>query len=164
MKFGFFMMPSHSHTVNPTLAFEQDLRLIEYAESLGFDEFWVGEHHWGMGSAIRRPVMDIVDQGIISHRTDRGSYMPGIELLPDGSFIACQFTASNFVASDARIEILRSADGLATWTNEGLIKGPGAAEEGWSHRGARIYYVPDGRLLLKPKSTEGMTMQQRNGR
>ena len=93
--------------------------------------------------------MDIVDQGIISHRTDRGSYMPGIELLPDGSFIACQFTASNFVASDARIEILRSADGLATWTNEGLIKGPGAAEEGWSYRGARIYYVPDGRLLLK---------------
>jgi len=39
MKFGFFMMPSHSHTENPTLAFERDLGLIEYAETLGFDEF-----------------------------------------------------------------------------------------------------------------------------
>ena len=47
MKFGFFMMPSHSHTENPTLAFERDLGLIEYAETLGFDEFWVGEHHTG---------------------------------------------------------------------------------------------------------------------
>ena len=45
MKFGFFMMPSHHHTENPTLAFERDLELIEYAESLGFDECWVGEHH-----------------------------------------------------------------------------------------------------------------------
>ena len=42
MKFGFFMMPAHSHNENPTLAFERDLQLIEYAESLGFDEFWVG--------------------------------------------------------------------------------------------------------------------------
>ena len=39
MKFGFFMMPSHAHNENPTLAFERDLELIDYAESLGFDEF-----------------------------------------------------------------------------------------------------------------------------
>ena len=44
MKFGFFMMPAHSHNENPTLAFERDLQLIEYAESLGFDEFWFLEH------------------------------------------------------------------------------------------------------------------------
>ena len=31
MNFGFFMMPAHSHTENPTLAFERDLELIEYA-------------------------------------------------------------------------------------------------------------------------------------
>ena len=68
MKFGFFMMPSHSHTVNPTLAFEQDLRLIEYAESLGFDEFWVGEHHWG--------------DGIRHQETSHGYSRPGNHLSP----------------------------------------------------------------------------------
>ena len=55
MKFGFFMMPSHHHTENPTLAFERDLQLIEYAESLGFDEFWVGEHHTGGWETIPAP-------------------------------------------------------------------------------------------------------------
>ena len=55
MKFGFFMMPSHHHTENPTLAFERDLELIEYAESLGFDEFWVGEHHTGGWETIPAP-------------------------------------------------------------------------------------------------------------
>ena len=93
--------------------------------------------------------MRIVDEGIISLRPGRNAYMPGIEPLPDGSFIACQFTASHFTASDAKIEILRSTDGLSTWTNEGDLKGGGAAEEGWSYRGARIYCVPEGRLLMK---------------
>ena len=55
MKFGFFMMPAHSHIENPTLAFERDLELIEYAESLGFDEFWVGEHHSGGWETIPAP-------------------------------------------------------------------------------------------------------------
>ena len=55
MKFGFFMMPNHSIKDNPTLAFERDLQLIEYAESLGFDEFWVGEHHSGGYETIPSP-------------------------------------------------------------------------------------------------------------
>ena len=29
-------MPSHSHRENPTLAYDRDLQLIEYAEFLGF--------------------------------------------------------------------------------------------------------------------------------
>ena len=40
---------------NPTLAFERDLQLIEYTESLGFDEFWVGEHHSGGWETIPAP-------------------------------------------------------------------------------------------------------------
>ena len=74
--------------------------------------------------------MRIVDEGIISLRSERNAYMPGIELLSDGSFIAGQFTASYFTASDAKIEILRSTDGLSTWTNEGEVKGAGAAGGG----------------------------------
>ena len=55
MKFGIFMMPCHSPREDPTLAFERDLRLIEHAESLGFDEFWVGEHHTGGWETIPAP-------------------------------------------------------------------------------------------------------------
>ena len=55
MKFGLFMMPSHSTRDNPTLAFERDLQLIEYTERLGFDEFWVGEHHSGGWETIPAP-------------------------------------------------------------------------------------------------------------
>ncbi|MCH8207274.1 MAG: LLM class flavin-dependent oxidoreductase, partial [Chloroflexi bacterium] len=55
MRFGFFMMPAHSVRDNPTLAFERDLQLIEYAESLGFEEFWVGEHHSGGWETIPAP-------------------------------------------------------------------------------------------------------------
>ena len=45
MKFGFFMMPAHRPGESPTLAFDRDLELIEFSESLGYDEFWIGEHH-----------------------------------------------------------------------------------------------------------------------
>ena len=55
MKFGFFMMPSRPPTENPTLAYERDLQLIEHTESLGFDEFWVGEHHTGGWETIPAP-------------------------------------------------------------------------------------------------------------
>ena len=55
MKFGLFMMPSHSIRENPTLAFERDLKLVEYIESLGFDEYWVGEHHTGGWENIPAP-------------------------------------------------------------------------------------------------------------
>ena len=49
------MMPAHDIRDNPTLAFERDLQLIEYTESLGFDEFWVGEHHSGGWETIPAP-------------------------------------------------------------------------------------------------------------
>ena len=45
MKFSFFMMPLHHPSENPSLAFERDIDLINYAEEMGFDEFWIGEHH-----------------------------------------------------------------------------------------------------------------------
>ena len=41
------MMPLHYPTENPSLAFDRDIELIRYAEELGFDEFFIGEHHSG---------------------------------------------------------------------------------------------------------------------
>ena len=93
--------------------------------------------------------MNIIDRGVISQPANGGAYMASITPLPDGSYIACQFVSSTFVSSDARTEILRSVDGLATWTNEGQLRGPAAAEDGWSYRGPTISVVPDGRLLMR---------------
>ena len=45
LKFGIFMAPFHRINENPTLALERDLELVQWLDTLGFDEVWVGEHH-----------------------------------------------------------------------------------------------------------------------
>ena len=40
MKFSIFMMPLHYPTENPSLAFDRDISLIQYADELGYDEFF----------------------------------------------------------------------------------------------------------------------------
>ena len=93
-------------------------------------------------------MLRIVDTGIISREPGRGAYMPVITPLPDGSFIACQHVGSKLGAPDNYIEVLRSADGGKTWTNEGSIHGGGPPRDGWSYRGPKICVVPDGRLVM----------------
>ena len=93
-------------------------------------------------------MLKIIDSGIISRQVGRGAYMPSVAPLPDGTLIACQFVGRTFVSSDGCIEVLRSADGGATWANEGGVLGEGEAESGWSYRGPRISVVPDGRLMM----------------
>ena len=50
--FSIFMMPLHYPTENPSLAFDRDIDLIRYAEELGFDEFFIGEHHSGGSETV----------------------------------------------------------------------------------------------------------------
>ena len=57
MDFSLFMMPLHTPSENPSLAYKRDLDLISYAEDLGFDEFWVGEHHSAAWETIPSPEM-----------------------------------------------------------------------------------------------------------
>ncbi len=57
MKISFFMMPIHHPSENPSLAYERDIALIEYADSLDFDEFYIGEHHSGGWETIPAPEM-----------------------------------------------------------------------------------------------------------
>lgn len=47
MKFGIFTMPEHPPQENWTLSYDRDIADIVYAESLGFTEYWIGEHHTG---------------------------------------------------------------------------------------------------------------------
>ncbi|NCX45311.1 MAG: LLM class flavin-dependent oxidoreductase, partial [Betaproteobacteria bacterium] len=49
--FGIFLAPFHKPGINPTLALEQDLELIQWLDRCGYDEAWCGEHH-SAGSEI----------------------------------------------------------------------------------------------------------------
>ena len=59
MKFSLFMMPCHHPGENPTLAFQRDIGLIHYAEELGFDEAYIGEHHSGGWETHPAPEMSL---------------------------------------------------------------------------------------------------------
>ena len=45
MEFGIFAPPERRPWSNWTLGFDRDIEEIVYAEELGFDEYWIGEHH-----------------------------------------------------------------------------------------------------------------------
>ena len=55
MKFGVFMAPFHRVGENPTLALERDLELLQWLDTLGFDEAWIGEHHSAGWETIASP-------------------------------------------------------------------------------------------------------------
>ena len=45
IKYGMFIMPFHDTGKPLAEAYEDDIELVVRAEGLGFDEFWIGEHH-----------------------------------------------------------------------------------------------------------------------
>jgi limonene 1,2-monooxygenase len=45
LRFGVFITPYHQPAHNVVVQFEEDLRLAEHLDRLGFDEVWFGEHH-----------------------------------------------------------------------------------------------------------------------
>ena len=75
MDFSLFMMPLHIPSENPSLAFKRDLDLIKYAEDLGFDEFWVGEHHSAGWETIPSPEMFLSAASQITSKIKLGTSM-----------------------------------------------------------------------------------------
>ncbi|HWB13917.1 MAG TPA: LLM class flavin-dependent oxidoreductase [Pirellulales bacterium] len=45
IRYGMFIMPFHDLAKPLAQCYDEDLELIVRAEELGFDEFWIGEHH-----------------------------------------------------------------------------------------------------------------------
>ena len=45
LRFGIFLAPFHKPGINPTLALQGDLELIQWLDRCGYDEAWLGEHH-----------------------------------------------------------------------------------------------------------------------
>jgi len=78
-RLGVFLAPFHPLDENPTLCFQRDLELAEWADKIGFDEFWYGEHHTGGYEMSASPELMIA---AASQRTRRIKFGTGVVSLP----------------------------------------------------------------------------------
>ena len=59
MRFGIFLAPFHKPGINPTLALQNDIELIQWLDRCGYDEAWIGEHHSAGSELIASPELFI---------------------------------------------------------------------------------------------------------
>lgn len=79
LRLGLFIAPFHALNEDPTLALERDIALTEYADELGLDEVWFGEHHSGGYEIIMSPELMIA---AAAQRTRRIMLGTGVITLP----------------------------------------------------------------------------------
>jgi limonene 1,2-monooxygenase len=79
MEFGLFLPPMHYPQQNPTRALQRDLETIEYVETLGFREAWIGEHHSGGYELVGSPEVFVA---AAIERTKRIRIGTGVVSLP----------------------------------------------------------------------------------
>ena len=79
LRFGCFLAPHHPLGENPTLLLRRDLDLVELLDKLGYDEFWVGEHHSTGWEMIASPELFLAAAG---ERTQRIRLGTGVTSLP----------------------------------------------------------------------------------
>ena len=79
MKFGIFMAPFHRVPENPTLALERDLELVQWLDTLGYDEAWIGEHHSAGWETIASPE---IFMAVAAERTRNIMLGTGVTSLP----------------------------------------------------------------------------------
>jgi len=79
MKFGIFMGPFHRLGENPTLALERDLEVVQWLDTMGYDEAWIGEHHSGGWETIASPEVFIA---VAAERTRHIKLGTGVISLP----------------------------------------------------------------------------------
>ncbi len=79
MKFGAFLAPHHPIGEHPMLQMRNDIKLAQHLDSLGYDEFWVGEHHSTGWEVIASPELFLAAAGEHTHRIRLGT---GVISLP----------------------------------------------------------------------------------
>ena len=79
LNFGAFLAPHHPIGEHPMLQFRRDLDLVEHLDTLGYDEFWCGEHHSSGWEMIASPEMFLAAAG---ERTKRIKLATGVVSLP----------------------------------------------------------------------------------
>jgi limonene 1,2-monooxygenase len=77
--FGVFLAPHHPIGEHPTLQLQRDLELAALLDKLGFNEFWVGEHHSGGWETIASPEMFLA---AAAERTTRIRLGTGVVSMP----------------------------------------------------------------------------------
>ena len=77
--FGVFLAPHHPIGEHPMLQLERDLELATLLDGLGYDEFWVGEHHSGGWETIASPEMFLA---AAAQRTQRIKLGTGVVSIP----------------------------------------------------------------------------------
>ena len=78
-RFGAFLAPHHPLGESPTLQFQRDLALAAQLDELGYDEFWVGEHHSTGWEMLASPELFL---SAASQRTHRIKLGTGVVSLP----------------------------------------------------------------------------------
>ena len=63
LRFGAFLAPHHPLGEHPTLQIRRDVALAVLLDELGFDEFWVGEHHSSGWETIASPELFLAVAG-----------------------------------------------------------------------------------------------------
>ena len=79
LRLGLFVAPFHALNESPTLCYERDLALAEFADRIGLSEFWYGEHHSGGYETICSPELMIA---AAAQRTRRIRLGTGVVSLP----------------------------------------------------------------------------------
>jgi limonene 1,2-monooxygenase len=79
MRFGAFIAPFHPTNENPTLAIERDFQLVQWMDTLGYDEAWIGEHHSAGFEIIASPELFIATA---AERTRHIRLGTGVSSLP----------------------------------------------------------------------------------
>lgn len=79
LKHGLFLPPFHKVTESPTISLHRDMEIIRWADELGFDEAWVGEHHSGGFETIASPELLLA---AVAERTRRIRLGTGVVSLP----------------------------------------------------------------------------------
>src|SRR5262245_39876358 len=75
LNFGAFLAPHHPIGEHPMLQFRRDLDLVEQLDTLGYEEFWCGEHHSSGWEMIGSPEMFLAAAG---ERTKRIKLATGV--------------------------------------------------------------------------------------
>lgn len=79
LRLGLFVPPFHGLNESPTLCYERDLELAEFADELGIAELWYGEHHSGGYETICSPELMVA---AAAQRTRRIKLGTGVVSLP----------------------------------------------------------------------------------
>jgi limonene 1,2-monooxygenase len=79
LNFGAFLAPHHPIGEHPMLQLRRDLALVEHLDSLGYEEFWCGEHHSSGWEMIASPEMFLA---AAAERTRRIRLATGVVSLP----------------------------------------------------------------------------------